>query len=62
MTYEGMYLTYSVRAKKLSFRKRSMESKTFLVIGQVNEGVVNSQPVTYWLAKIEAQKNQVVRT
>jgi hypothetical protein len=61
MTYEGMYLIYNTRSKRVSFQKKALDDRTHLVIGQVNEGIVNGQPITYWLTKMEAQKHQVAK-
>jgi len=59
--YEGQYLIFNRRSKRLSFQKGPADDKTHLAVGQVKKGVVNGQSVDYWLAKMEAQKQQAVR-
>ena len=54
--YEGWYLIFNRRSKRLSFRKASMDDRTHLTVGQVRGGVVNRQSVTYWVGKIEQQR------
>lgn len=61
VTYEGKFLIFNRRSKRLKFLPIPFDDKTRLNVGQVTKGVVAGKPVEYWLEKIEGQKKTGAR-
>jgi hypothetical protein len=49
---EGRWLIYNRKTKRLDFSTRRKDSKNFLAIGKVVDGICNKKPVSYWVKKI----------
>lgn len=54
--YDGQYLVYNRRSKRLWFKPQPLDNATHLNIGCVVKGVVAGQPIEYWIVKMEVQK------
>jgi hypothetical protein len=60
--YEGQYLVFNRRSKRLWFKEQAIDDATHFTVGKVVKGAVAGKPVEYWLERMEGQKRMEART